>query len=45
MTKADIVNEIAEKTAQELDDYPGQADAHLREIRKRLDTENNIYAQ
>ena len=40
-----LSEEIAEKTAQELDDYPGQADAHLREIRKRLDTENNIYAQ
>jgi ribulose-5-phosphate 4-epimerase/fuculose-1-phosphate aldolase len=40
-----LSNEIAEKTAQELDDYPGQADAHLREIRVRLDAENNIYAQ
>lgn len=40
-----LSEEIAEKTAQELDDYPGQADAHLREIRVRLDTENNIYAQ
>lgn len=40
-----LSDEIAEKTAQELDDYPGQADAHLREIRVRLDTENNIYAQ
>ncbi|MCP4818198.1 MAG: hypothetical protein GY883_03360 [Shimia sp.] len=39
-----LSDEIAEKTAQELDDYPGQADAHLREIRRILDAENNSYA-
>ena len=39
-----LSDEIAEKTARELDDYPGQAEAHLREIRTRLDAENNIYA-
>lgn len=40
-----LSDEIAEKTALELDDYPGQAEAHLREIRTRLDAENNIYAK
>ncbi|MEL6960830.1 MAG: class II aldolase and adducin N-terminal domain-containing protein [Pseudomonadota bacterium] len=39
-----LSDEIAEKTARELDEYPGQAEAHLREIRTRLDAENNIYA-
>ena len=39
-----LSDEIAEKTARELDDYRGQAEAHLREIRTRLDAENNIYA-
>jgi len=39
-----LSDEIAEKTARELDDYPGQAAAHLREIRTLLDAENNIYA-
>ncbi|MBU2993680.1 class II aldolase and adducin N-terminal domain-containing protein [Octadecabacter sp. 1_MG-2023] len=39
-----LSDDIAEKTARELDDYPGQAEAHLREIRTRLDAENNIYA-
>jgi ribulose-5-phosphate 4-epimerase/fuculose-1-phosphate aldolase len=38
-----LSDDIAEKTARELDDYPGQAEAHLREIRARLDAENNIY--
>ncbi|MCR8725172.1 class II aldolase and adducin N-terminal domain-containing protein [Frigidibacter sp. ROC022] len=36
--------EIAEKTARELEDYPGQADAHLRELRAILDDENDPYA-
>lgn len=40
-----LSDDVAEKTALELDDYPGQASAHLREIRMRLDAENNIYAQ
>ena len=39
-----LSDEIAEKTAQELEDYPGQADAHLREIRATLDAEGNTYA-
>lgn len=39
-----LSDEIAEKTALELDDYPGQADAHLREIRRILDAENSTYA-
>ncbi|WP_376870337.1 class II aldolase and adducin N-terminal domain-containing protein [Albirhodobacter sp. R86504] len=34
---------IAEKTAQELDDYPGQAEAHLSELRAILDDENSSY--
>jgi len=40
-----LSDEIAEKTARELDDYPGQAEAHLREIRILLDAENNVYAK
>lgn len=36
---------IAEKTARELDDYPGQADAHLAQIRHILDRECPDYAQ
>ncbi|WP_299949968.1 class II aldolase and adducin N-terminal domain-containing protein [uncultured Ruegeria sp.] len=39
-----LSDEIAEKTAQELDDYPGQAEAHLREIRAVLDAEGSDYA-
>jgi ribulose-5-phosphate 4-epimerase/fuculose-1-phosphate aldolase len=39
-----LSDEIAEKTAKELDDYPGQAEAHLIEIRAILDDENNTYA-
>jgi ribulose-5-phosphate 4-epimerase/fuculose-1-phosphate aldolase len=35
---------IAEKTAQELEDYPGQAEAHLREIKAVLDAEGSTYA-
>jgi ribulose-5-phosphate 4-epimerase/fuculose-1-phosphate aldolase len=35
---------IAEKTAQELEDYPGQAEAHLSEIRALLDAEGSDYA-
>lgn len=34
---------IAEKTARELADYPGQAEAHLREIRAMLDHEGSDY--
>src|SRR6056297_2988073 len=35
---------VAEKTARELEDYPGQAEAHLREIRAILDAEADPYA-
>lgn len=37
-------DDLAEKTAQELAAYPGQAEAHLREIRAILDDENDPYA-
>lgn len=37
-------DEIAEKTAQELDDYPGQADQHLAELKAILDEEGSNYA-
>lgn len=36
--------EIAEKTARELDDYPGQAEAHLAQIRRILDRADPDYA-
>ena len=39
-----LPDEIAEKTAQELDDYPGQAEAHMREIKAVLDAEGSDYA-
>ena len=39
-----LSHEIAEKTAQELEDYPGQAEAHLREIKSILDSEGSNYA-
>lgn len=39
-----LSDEIAEKTAQELDDYPDQAQAHLREIKALLDAEGSDYA-
>ena len=39
-----LSDEIAEKTAQELDDYPDQAQAHLREIKSLLDAEGSDYA-
>ncbi|WP_170440127.1 class II aldolase and adducin N-terminal domain-containing protein [Ruegeria arenilitoris] len=39
-----LSDEIAEKTAQELDDYPDQAAAHLREIKAVLDAEGSNYA-
>ena len=35
---------IAEKTAQELDDYPGQADRHLAELKAILDEDGSNYA-
>ncbi|WP_193173796.1 class II aldolase and adducin N-terminal domain-containing protein [Nisaea nitritireducens] len=39
-----IPDEIAEKTAQELDDYPGQAQQHLDELKAILDEEGSNYA-
>lgn len=39
-----LSDEIAEKTAQELDNYPGQAEAHMREIMAVLDSEGSDYA-
>ena len=39
-----LSDEVAEKTALELDDYPGQAEAHLREIKAILDAEGSDYA-
>ncbi len=39
-----LPDEIAEKTAQEWEDYPGYADAHLREIKALLDEEAPAYA-
>lgn len=39
-----LSDEIAEKTARELEEYPGQAEAHLREIRAILDAEADSYA-
>ncbi len=35
---------VAEKTAQEWEDYPGYADAHLREIKALLDARHSDYA-
>ncbi|MGR3761151.1 class II aldolase and adducin N-terminal domain-containing protein [Roseobacteraceae bacterium NS-SX3] len=40
-----LPDDIAEKTAQELEDYPGQAEAHLREIKAVLDAEGSTYAE
>lgn len=39
-----LPDDIAEKTAQELADYPGQADQHLSEIKAILDGEGSTYA-
>jgi len=39
-----IPDDIAEKTALELEDYPGQAEAHLLAIREILDHETADYA-
>ncbi|MDP5220424.1 class II aldolase and adducin N-terminal domain-containing protein [Ruegeria sp. 2205SS24-7] len=39
-----LSDEIAEKTAKELEDYPDQAEAHLREIKAILDSESSTYA-
>jgi len=39
-----LSHEIAEKTAQELEDYPEQADRHLAELKAILDEEGSNYA-
>jgi ribulose-5-phosphate 4-epimerase/fuculose-1-phosphate aldolase len=39
-----LSDDVAEKTAQELDAYPGQADRHLSEIKALLDAEGADYA-
>lgn len=39
-----LSDEIAEKTARELDDYPDQAERHLSELKAILDGENSDYA-
>ncbi|MEL7012265.1 MAG: class II aldolase and adducin N-terminal domain-containing protein [Pseudomonadota bacterium] len=36
--------EIAEKTAQEIEDYPGLAQKHLAELKRLLDAEGSDYA-
>lgn len=38
-----LSDEIAEKTAKELDDYPGQADRHLAELKAILDEQEPAY--
>lgn len=39
-----IPDEIAEQTARDLENYPGQAEAHLTAIRRILDHESSDYA-
>lgn len=39
-----LSDEIAEKTAQELENYPQQADRHLAELKLILDSEGSDYA-
>ncbi len=39
-----LSHEIAEKTAAELDDYPGQAERHMAELKAILDEEGSNYA-
>lgn len=39
-----LSDEIAEKTARELEDYPDQAELHLAEIKALLDAEGSDYA-
>ena len=38
-----LSDEIAEKTAREMDDYPGQSDRHLAELRAILDEQEPVY--
>lgn len=40
-----LSDEIAEKTAQELEDYPEQDERHLSELKAILDEEDSNYAQ
>ena len=39
-----LSDEVAAKTADEIEDYPGQAERHLSEIRAILDDEGSTYA-
>ncbi len=39
-----LSDEIAEKTAAEIDDYPGQAERHLSELKLILDEQGDPYA-
>jgi ribulose-5-phosphate 4-epimerase/fuculose-1-phosphate aldolase len=39
-----LSDEVAEKTARELEDYPGQAERHLGELKALLDAEGSDYA-
>lgn len=39
-----LSDEIAEKTARETEDYPGQAESHLRDIKAILNAEGSNYA-
>jgi ribulose-5-phosphate 4-epimerase/fuculose-1-phosphate aldolase len=38
-----LSDEIAEKTASEMDDYPGQAERHLSELKAILDEQEPVY--
>jgi len=40
-----LSDEIAEKTAQEMEEYPEQGDGHLAEIKAILDSEGSDYAR
>ena len=40
-----LSDEVAEKTAMELEDYPGQAERHFAELKAILDREEPDYAQ
>ena len=35
---------VAERTAREIDEYPGQAERHLAELKAILDEEGSDYA-
>jgi ribulose-5-phosphate 4-epimerase/fuculose-1-phosphate aldolase len=39
-----LSDEIAEKTAREIEDYPGQAESHFRDIKMLLDASGSDYA-